>query len=68
MNGKQFFYECDEGECTVYYKKPYPVDVTQESPYIIVMEIGYTRGYYFTMEEAIAYAERMCEELNNKTK
>lgn len=65
---KQFFIECDDDECTIYYEKPYPVDITKESPYVIVMEIGYKRNhsvdeYYFTKKQAIKMAEKICAEL-----
>lgn len=65
---KQFFIECDDDECTIYYEKPYPVDIMKESQYAIVMEIGYKRAhsvdeYYFTKKQAIEMAEKICAEL-----
>ena len=62
MNDERFSIECDEGECTIWYKKPY------EAQYVIVMEIGYKREnsadeYYFTKDEAIAMAKKICADL-----
>ena len=73
MNDKLFSIECDEGECTIYYKKPYLVDLSEEAQYVIVMEIGYkeedsTDEYYFTKEEAIAMAERICADIEREYK
>ncbi|MBR4890850.1 MAG: hypothetical protein IKU15_06145 [Clostridia bacterium] len=67
-----FWYECDEGECTVYYEKPYPVNPTKESCHLVIMEIGYKSEYsvdcyYLTKEEAIAMAKKVCAELKNRT-
>lgn len=71
MNNKQFFIECDDEECTIYYEKPYPVDITKESQYVIVMEIGFKRThsadeYYFTEEQAIAMAKKICADLEEQ--
>ena len=73
MNEKLFSIECDEGECTIYYKKPYLVDLSEEAQYVIVMEIGYKEEdqadeYYFTKEEAIAMAERICADIEREYK
>lgn len=73
MNDKLFSIECDEGECTIYYKKPYLVDLSEEAQYVIVMEIGYKEEdsadeYYFTKEEAIAMAERICADIEREYK
>lgn len=70
MNDKRFYIECDEGECTIYYVKPYFVDIEKESPYLVVMEIGYKSEYsydcyYFTKDEAIEMAKKIYAELNN---
>lgn len=79
MSDKRFFIECEEGECTIWFKKP------NGTGYAIVMEIGYKEEdsvdeYYFTKDEAIATAkniyiglereykkreERMIQELND---
>lgn len=67
MNDKRFSIECDEGECTIWFKKP------NEAKYVIVMEIGYKRAnsadeYYFTKDEAIAMAIKICDDLEaNRT-
>lgn len=45
MNEELFYYECCEGECIIYYKKPYPIDIEQESMYLVVVEIGYKSEY-----------------------
>ena len=68
MNDKRFSIECDEGECTIWFKKPYLVDISKESQYVIVMEIGYKEEdsadeYYFTKDEAIAMAQKICADL-----
>lgn len=68
MNNKQFFIECDDEKCTIYYEKPYLVDITKESQYLIVMEIGYKRTYsadeyYLTREQAIEMAKKICADL-----
>lgn len=73
MNEKLFSIECDEGECTIYYKKPYLVDLSEEAQYVIVMEIGYKEEdsadeYYFTKKEAIAMAERICADIEREYK
>ena len=62
MNDKRFFIECEEGECTIWFKKP------NETGYAIVMEIGYKEEnqadeYYFTKDEAIAMAVKICADL-----
>jgi hypothetical protein len=67
MNDKRFSIECDEGECTIWFKKP------NETGYAIVMEIGYKEEdsadeYYFTKDEAIAMAMKICADLEaNRT-
>ena len=71
MSEERFYIECDEGECTIWFKKPYPVDITKESPYVIVMEIGYKEEntadeYYFTKDEAIAMAKKICASLEQQ--
>ena len=68
MNDEQFSIECDEGECTIWFKKPYTVDISKEAQYTIVMEIGYKEEntvdeYYFTKDEAIAMAKKICADL-----
>lgn len=68
MNDEQFFIECDDDGCTIWFKKPYPVDISKESQYVIVMEIGYKKAnsadeYYFTKDEAIAMAKKLCVDL-----
>ena len=68
MSDKRFSIECDEGECTIWFKKPYPVDISKEAQYVIVMEIGYKEEnsvdeYYFTKDEAIAMAQKICADL-----
>jgi hypothetical protein len=68
MNDKRFSIECDEGECTIWFKKPYAVDITKEAQYVIVMEIGYKEAnsadeYYFTKDEAVAMAQKICADL-----
>jgi hypothetical protein len=73
MNDKRFYIECEEGECTIWFKKPYPVDISKEAQYAIVMEIGYKEEnsadeYYFTKDEAIAMAEKICAELEREYK
>ena len=65
MNDERFSIECEDGECTIWYKKPY------ETQYAIVMEIGYKREnsadeYYFTKDEAIAMAKKICAELEQE--
>lgn len=72
MNDKQFFIECDEGECTIWFKKPYPVDISKEAQNVIVMEIGYKEAnsadeYYFTKDEAIAMAQKICADMEHRT-
>ena len=67
MNDKLFYIECDEGECTIWFKKP------NETGYAIVMEIGYKEAdsvdeYYFTKDEAIAMAGKICIDLERKYK
>lgn len=67
MNDKRFFIECEDGECTIWFKKP------DETGYAIVMEIGYKEAdsvdeYYFTKDEAIAMAIKICAGLEaNRT-
>lgn len=74
MNEELFFIECDEGECTILFKKPYLVDISEEAQYVIVMEIGYKEEektadeYYFTKDEAIAMAKRICTGLEREYK
>lgn len=75
MNEELFFVECDEGECTIWFKKPYPVDISEESQYVIVMEIGYKEEdektvdeYYFTKDEAVAMAKKICIDLEREYK
>lgn len=73
MNNKRFSIECDEGECTIWFKKPYLVDISKESQYVIVMEIGYKEEdsadeYYFTKDEAIAMAKNICVGLEREYK
>lgn len=70
---KRFSVECDDGNCTIQFKKPYLVDETEESQYIPVMEIGYKRtqsgdDYYFTKDKAIAAAEKICADLEREYK
>ena len=66
MNDKRFFIECEDGECTIWFKK-------SDGEYAIVMEIGYKKEYsadeyYFTKDEAIAMAIKICAELEaNRT-
>ena len=62
MNDKRFFIECEDGECTIWFKK-------SDGKYAIVMEIGYsTDEYYFTKDEAIAMAIKICADLEaNRT-
>lgn len=73
MNEERFSIECDEGECTIWYKKPYLVDLSEEAQYVIVMEIGYKKEntadeYYFAKDEAIAMAKKICADLEaNRT-
>lgn len=67
MDDKRFFIECDEGECTIWFKKP------NEVKYVIVMEIGYKEAdsvdeYYFTKDEAIAMAKKICADLEREYK
>ena len=67
MNDKLFSIECDEDECTIWFKKP------NEAKYVIVMEIGYKKEdsadeYYFTKDEAIAMAGKICVDLERKYK
>ena len=67
MNEERFSIECDEGECTIWFKKP------KEAQYAIVMEIGYKEEntvdeYYFTKDEAIAMAKRICTDLEREYK
>lgn len=67
MNDKLFSIECDEGECTIWFKKP------NEAKYVIVIEIGYKEAdsvdeYYFTKDEAIAMAKKICADLEQKLK
>ena len=67
MSDKRFSIECDEGECTIWFKKP------NEKGYAIVMEIGYKEEdsvdeYYFTKDEAIEMAKKICADLEaNRT-
>lgn len=67
MNGKRFYIECEEGECTIWFKKP------NGTGYAIVMEIGYKEEdsvdeYYFSKDEAIAMAIKICADLEaNRT-
>ena len=73
MNDKRFSIECDEGECTIWFKKPYPVDMSKEAQDVIVMEIGYKEEntadeYYFTKDEAIAMAKNICANLEREYK
>ena len=71
---ERFSIECDEGECTIWFKKPYLVDISEEAQYVIVMEIGYKEEensadeYYFTKDEAIAMAKRICADLEREYK
>ena len=67
MDDKLFYIECDEGECTIWFKKP------NEAKYVIVMEIGYKEAdsvdeYYFTRDEAISMAGKICVDLERKYK
>ena len=67
MDDKLFSVECDEGECTIWFKKP------NEAKYVIVMEIGYKEAdsadeYYFTKDEARAMAGKICVDLERKYK
>jgi hypothetical protein len=62
MDDKRFFIECEDGECTIWFKKP------DGTGYAIVMEIGYKEldsvdEYYFTKDEAIAMAMKICADL-----
>lgn len=71
MNDELFSIECEDGECTIWFKKPNRV--TKGWQYVIVMEIGYkeeTRGdeYYFTQDEAVARAKKICAELEREYK
>ena len=73
MNEELFFIECDEGKCTILFKKPYLVDISEEAQYVIVMEIGYKEEnsadeYYFTKDEAIAMAKNICFGLEREYK
>jgi len=73
MTAERFSIECDEGECTIWYKKPYSVDISKESQYVIVMEIGYKEEnsadeYYFTKDEAVAMAKKICTDLEREYK
>lgn len=73
MNDELFYIECDEGECTIWFKKPYTVDISREAQYAIVMEIGYKEEtrcdeYYFTKDEAIAKAKKICADLEREYK
>ena len=72
-NKELFYVECDEGECTIWFKKPYLVDISEEPQYVIVMEIGYKEEntsdeYYFTKDEAIAKAKKICADLEREYK
>ena len=66
MNDKRFFIECEDDECTIWFKKP-------DGKYAIVMEIGYKEldsvdEYYFSKDEAIAMAMKICADLEaNRT-
>lgn len=66
MNDKRFFIECEDGECTIWFKK-------SDGKYAIVMEIGYKEEdsvdeYYFSKDEAIAMAIKICADLEaNRT-
>lgn len=68
MNDKRFYIECEDGECTIWFKK------SDGTGYAIVMEIGYKEEdsvdeYYFTKDEAIAMAIKICVDLEaNRTK
>ena len=67
MSNKRFSIECDEGECTIWFKKP------NETGYAIVMEIGYKEEdsideYYFTKDEAVAMAKKICADLERDYK
>ena len=44
---ERFSIECDEGECTIWFKKPYLVDISEEAQYVIVMEIVFISGVFF---------------------
>ena len=73
MNNKRFYIECEEGECTIWFKKTYPVDISKEAQYAIVMEIGYEEEnsadeYYFSKDEAIAMAKKICTSLEREYK
>ena len=75
MCDESFSIECDEGECTIWFKKPYTVDISKEAQYVIVMEIGYKEEdektadeYYFTKDEAIAKAKKICADLEREYK
>lgn len=73
MIDERFFIECDRGECTILFKKPYLVDISEEAQYVIVMEIGYKEEnsaieYYFTKDEAIATAKKICTALEREYK
>ena len=74
MNEELFSVECDEGECTIWFKKPYTVDILKEEQYVIVMEIGYKEDektaneYYFTKDEAVAMAKKICVDLEREYK
>ena len=73
MNDERFSIECDERECTILFKKPYLVDISEEAQYVIVMEIGYKEEnsaveYYFTKDEAIATAKKICTTLEREYK
>ena len=58
MNDEQFSIECDEGECTIWFKKPYTVDIS-----IGYKEENTVDEYYFTKDEAIAMAKKICADL-----
>lgn len=66
MDDKRFFIECEDGECTIWFKKP-------DGKYAIVMEIGYKEEdsvdeYYFTKDEAMTMAMKICADLEvNRT-
>lgn len=73
MCDELFSIECEDGECTIWFKKPHRV--TKGWQYVIVMEIGYKEEdektadeYYFTKDEAIAKAKKICADLEREYK
>lgn len=67
MCDELFSIECEDGECTIWFKKP------NGTGYAIVMEIGYKKEnsadeYYFTKDEAIAKAKKICADLEREYK